>query len=560
MKSHHLLPSLALLLAALTPVRAEEPKSPQPEKRVAVAKCLTKTATLIRREALGQPWQIIAEKEDLFSGDLILALPGAELEPNNGTVHMSLLADLDHKSPYPIRETAVILHDNPAVDLDFTLDRGRVDVINKKAKGAAKLHVRVRDQVFEVTLDEPGDRVGLEEFSGWPRGSTFKKDPKPTEAPVASLIFLALKGSVGVKHVLHFHGLQAPPGPALLEWDSVDGLDLSPQKMDKLPDWANAEKTDTPDLKHKRDTIERIRSLRESKGIDGAITELLKDDDFMHRRAAILILGAQDDLPRLGEILSDAKNFDLWDSAVKTLRHWIGRGPGQDQKLYHGLIERKQFTPVQAETVLELLHDFGDKVRARPEIYEVLFEQLDSDKLALRGLAYWHLSRLMPEGKKFGYNPVSSKEERAAAIKEWRKLIPDKLEAPAKGPGNEDSKPESARPEGPKPEGIKPEVIKGEDHRLVKILTDLTNEGVELYNSGDHAGCYHTFRALLLAVKPMLEGRKDLQDAIDRGLAGAAGLPEMYARAYALRATLDEVRETLDGRRKPEEKKPEEKK
>jgi outer membrane biosynthesis protein TonB len=106
----------------------------------------------------------------------------------------------------------------------------------------------------------------------------------------------------------------------------------------------------------------------------------------------------------------------------------------------------------------------------------------------------------------------------------------------------------------------KPDASKAENQRLVKILTDVTNEGVELYNSGDHAGCYRTFRALLMTVKPLLEGHKDLQDSIDRGLAGAAQLPRMDARAYALRATLDEVRETLAGKRKPDEKKPEDKK
>jgi hemoglobin len=101
---------------------------------------------------------------------------------------------------------------------------------------------------------------------------------------------------------------------------------------------------------------------------------------------------------------------------------------------------------------------------------------------------------------------------------------------------------------------------KAQSQRLVKILTDVTNEGVELYNTGDPAGCYRTFRALLLTVKPLLEGHKDLQDAIDRGLTEANRMQRMDARAYALRATLDEVRETLAGKRKPEEKKPEDKK
>jgi len=42
--------------------------------------------------------------------------------------------------------------------------------------------------------------------------------------------------------------------------------------------------------------------------------------------------------------------------------------------------------------------------------------------LAIRGLAYWHLSRLAPAGLKFGYAPLAPKEQRDAAIKEWRKL------------------------------------------------------------------------------------------------------------------------------------------
>jgi hypothetical protein len=538
----------SFLVAGLAAARADEPKGakePAPEKRVAVAKCLSKSASLIRREKPGEPWQIVEEKGDLYSGDLTLALPGAELEPNNGSVHMALLADLDHKSPYPIRETAVILHENPAVDFDFTLDRGRVDVVNRKAQGPAKVHVRVRDQVFELTLEDKDSRVGLETFSGWPRGVPFTKNPKPTDVPVANFVVIALKGQVDVAQGGHFHALQAPPGPALIEWDSIDGLDASPQKMDMLPPWADAAKNNTEELKHKRSTIERIRELRVAKGIDGAITELLKDPDEMHHRAAILVLGAQDDLDRLGEILRESKNYDLWDSAVKTLRHWIGRAPGQDMKLYQGLIERKKFTPTQAETVLQLLHDFDDKARSRPETCECLVELLDSERLALRGLAYWHLSRLKPEGKKFGYNPVNSKEERAAAVKEWRKMIPT---------SGVDEKPDV------KPEAGKAAQTTPQNEQLVKILTDMTNEGVDLYNSGDHAGCYHTFRAVLLAVKPLLDGHKDLQDAIDRGLAGAALLPQMDARAYALRATLDEVRETLAGTRKPETKKPDEKK
>ncbi len=74
--------------------------------------------------------------------------------------------------------------------------------------------------------------------------------------------------------------------------------------------------------------------------------------------------------------------------------------------------------------MLTLLHSFGDEDLARPETYEMLLAYLGSDRLAVRGLANWHLYRLVPAGRKIGYNPLAPEEERARAIREWKKLIP----------------------------------------------------------------------------------------------------------------------------------------
>ena len=118
------------------------------------------------------------------------------------------------------------------------------------------------------------------------------------------------------------------------------------------------------------------------------------------------------------------------------MRHWIGRAPARISCFTRALLDSKKFTPHQAETMLELLHDFGPDDLARPATYQYLISHLDSDQLFVRGLAYWHLSRLVPEGKKFGYDPHAPKEEREAAIKKWKELLPDgKLPAPPKDKG-----------------------------------------------------------------------------------------------------------------------------
>jgi hypothetical protein len=209
-----------------------------------------------------------------------------------------------------------------------------------------------------------------------------------------------------------------------MEWDSVTGMDDTPRRIDALPAWAKATAGTSPEAKRKLAARDRLQQLLVSKGIDGALETLINSDDALDRELAIIVMGALDDLPRLGKAMREAKHPDIWENGILTLRHWIGRAPGQDQLLYQGLVEGGRFSPVEAESVLQLLHSYGDADLAHPETYQTLLAYLGHDQLAIRGLAYWHLSRLVPAGKKFGYNPFDPKEKRDAAIQEWKKLIP----------------------------------------------------------------------------------------------------------------------------------------
>jgi hypothetical protein len=143
-------------------------------------------------------------------------------------------------------------------------------------------------------------------------------------------------------------------------------------------------------------------------------------------------MGALDDLPRLSDALSHARAPDVWENGVQALRHWIGRCPGQDQILYKRLTTVKKIPPAQAETILALLHSFDEDDLSHKETFEVLIRYLGHENLGIRGLAYWHLSRLYPEGKELGYDPLGPKEERETAQKKWRKLLADDMLPPKK--------------------------------------------------------------------------------------------------------------------------------
>jgi hypothetical protein len=88
---------------------------------------------------------------------------------------------------------------------------------------------------------------------------------------------------------------------------------------------------------------------------------------------------------------------------------------------------------VDAETVVDLLHSFGENDLARPETYETLIDYMEGDRILIRALANWHLMRLVPEGQEFKFNPAGDKKDRDEAVKKWRKLIPvGKLPPPPK--------------------------------------------------------------------------------------------------------------------------------
>jgi len=399
-----------------------------------VARSVTAKGTILSRKTLGKPWRIVTKKGKLYDGDLLLGLPGAMLESRNKAVRLALLADFDRESPYPIREAAVILHHNPDVDLDLTLDRGRIDLINQKKKGPAHVRLRVRKDTWDVTLDEPGTSLALELYARWPAGVPFTTKPGPKDVPTANLIFLALKGEVNLLHDGYEHALSAPPGPAMIEWDSVTGQDETPQKLEKLPPWAQTGGKQTVVAKAKKQGLNRFRKAIIANGVKATLEKYVNSDNKLERMLAVFGMGATDNLMGLANALREAKHPDVWQNGVEALRNWISRAPGNDQILYNALLRVGKFPQAEADTVLQLLHSFGEDDLGHPEVYQTLIDFLEHDRLAVRGLAYWHLSRLVPQGEAFGYNPLDSKEKREAAVAKWRKLIPEGKMPPKEKP------------------------------------------------------------------------------------------------------------------------------
>jgi hypothetical protein len=379
---------------------------------------------VLQRPAGQTKFTLLAKGDPVQSGALTVGQPGSAIDSKDGAVQVRLYSDLLGNSPHPILEAAIIPQPpSKGFDMELTLDRGRILLVNEKKEGPAKVRLHFHDQTWDLTLNEPKARVGMDLWGRWPAGVIWHKNDKTAKAPTAVLNLLVLEGSIELQQGNSQRSMRAPPGPALIQWDSIAGTDPSTLRLEELPEWASPTEALKERLKKLQPKFEKMREWVQKLGIEGAATEARKSGDDDLERIGVVVLGAIDDLSTLIDQLNYPKH-EIRDHTVTVMRHWIGRGPGQDARMYAALL-KKDYTPAQAETVLELLHSPGPKQLGSPEWWETLIEYLKSDKVAVRKLAEYHLYRLVPAGKKIKYSSVGTKAEQEAAYKEWKKLIPE---------------------------------------------------------------------------------------------------------------------------------------
>jgi hypothetical protein len=400
------------------------------EPRVPAARCLSPAGTLFALDNVGRAWQPVKAEGAVMSRDLLLALPGtqAELEPRPQSLGVTLWGNLTDPS-FPGLESALVLHDSRAMDLDVTLVRGRVVLTNRKAKGAAEVWVRLRGEAWQLSLPGPGTRVAVQTYGRWPQGTTFTRETGPEGVPQQVVEVVVLKGSLGLKTGSQDFHMAAAPGRAYYYWDNLTGGAQEPRPLDRAPAWAEAG-AEPPGGKRLAAVSQDFRDRIKEQTPDLTLGNMLADADNDKDRArarltsecAVAGLAALGDLVRVAEALANPKHADARDMAATALRNWIAAEPGHDWQLFEVLVERLGYRPAQAETVVQLLHTpFAED---QPETFETLIAYLKHARLAVRQLAWWHLYRLAPAGRSIRYDPAGPEAEREKARAEWKKLVP----------------------------------------------------------------------------------------------------------------------------------------
>jgi hypothetical protein len=385
-------------------------------------------------------WHRLFHGNPVASEDPLVSLPGYHSTVAVSGVEVVLAGDLNDQMPVVILESAAVLHANAEVDLDLTLDRGRITLVNRKPEGTAKVLLRFDDITWFLTLLEPGTRVTAT-LGSLPKVA-FSKDPDKLDIPLHALALKVVKGQAYVKGGLVQH-LAREKGPGYY-WDNIDNV---PEPREHaLPLWFQ----EVPARSRERDWTPALAGLSQSlknarDTVDVVLSEKLKDPEPLTRILSVFCLGATSDLPALLEALADERQVEVRVAAINVLRHWISLRSENEQKLYQALT--KKYKSATAEIIMILLHNYSAASLRRPETYEQLIEWLKSDKLPIRQLAHWQLYQLPAThdiAVRIPYDPAEGIEQREAAYQLWRRAVPNgKLPSTTPPP---DTKPPTRKP------------------------------------------------------------------------------------------------------------------
>lgn len=385
---------------------------------------------LLARQQGRDEWTRVTPEKTVYTSDSLVVLPGyrAGIHHNSGA-ELFLWGNLPELLKAPLLDAAIVIHNKPDVDLDFTLQRGRVLITNRKEQGELTTRMTFNEEagktpeVWELTLHEPGTEVAVDVLGGYARETGFNSG----EGPLCALFLVVLRGQATIK--VDRQTFRPPPESAsYMTWDNKNVGVGGPLPMDpKALEFWNKSFANTPQAAETVRALNELVSRPENVSIEVMLEESLTSEKPATRNMAVYGLGSLDNLSKLLDVLADQEErfADMRDAAIISLRSWIGRRIENDKELYDFMLNRKKFKEREAVTAMQLLHDFRDEDLKKPETWQFLIFCIKDRRPMIRELAYWHLIRLVPGTRQPKYYPGGDSEKPERAFAEWQKLIPD---------------------------------------------------------------------------------------------------------------------------------------
>ncbi len=382
-------------------------------------------SVLLQRRGEAYPWTTLRPEGQVSTGHTLVSLPGCRsVIAQESGVFLTLWGNVPEFSGFPpVLESVVTLNlPESGVDLDLTLERGRVHLVQRKPSGSARIRLKFLREVWDLTLPESGSEVCAEL---WPQAAS---DAGRRISSISLGLFT--KGRVLVRTPSQPLDL---PDRSRLSWSSLAATLFPPEKLPQLPDWW----TKPPDREAKAvadvllSLLDWSNQLANSVEVVDKILTWVRDptgdpkrEDSTRRVLGVLFLAALDEVQGLVEFLDDARHSEVRGATREALRTWMSWNRDHPAELER-LLQRRYSSKEKANLLVRLLDFLPKEDLERAESYQTLIGYLDHENLPVRDLAFWHLANLVPElAKQIRYDPQGTVEQRRQSIEQWRKLIP----------------------------------------------------------------------------------------------------------------------------------------
>lgn len=182
-----------------------------------------------------------------------------------------------------------------------------------------------------------------------------------------------------------------------------------------LPDWLE------PDPKRAATKVKRPYNAAFEKEFDAeqllqlSLPAVVNNPRPAISELAVKCLALTDSYIPLVKALSQGDHREARLAAITGLRQWLPLDPRNRPLLKAELA--KYFLPSDAEAVYRLLWGFDLDDAKTPTTSRTLVGWLDSEQLAIRELAFFHVQRLT--GLKNDYSPINPPGQRRAAVDRW---------------------------------------------------------------------------------------------------------------------------------------------
>ncbi len=397
-------------------------------------------SVLLQRPGAANPWSVLRPGSSVSTAETLISLPGyRSVLGLENDVTLTLWGNLpEFSSSPPVLESVVMLHvPSAGTDLDFTLDRGRVRIANRKSPAApARIHLRFLQQSLDVELPDDKSELAVDL---WGLPEKARTDSLHTLPP--TYLDLYTRGPVVLKTARETLSL---PDRTQLTWSNQDPTRLQRANLPDLPAWwSKPDPRTSPAVKKAcaslLDWCDRLggSTAKPQKGspagssdsvatlIKTQVEEMRDPDD---EEVGILFLAALDKVEAILDVMKDRqKGPNVRGTAIFALQLWLSRGGSHAEELIR-ILKRRDYSD-KAETVVRLLYFFQPEDLNKRETYEQLITCLNDDVLLVRDLAFWQLDQLgaggfLPEeARKIVYDPVQDAAKRAPAVQQWRQLL-----------------------------------------------------------------------------------------------------------------------------------------